>query len=204
MIEKTRLNSKKNQVFRIIKEGNSYIEKTFTDNFRMKKEVEILKILKHNECKVPEIIEIYEQTLILEDLGMITLLDWYESIEKDGSTNYIEVIEQLGQWLSEFYFNINKVYNDTILFDVNFRNFVIKNDVIYGIDFEECQIGTRETDIGKLAAYSMTYDPAMTQWKIDFSEQVIEILSQKLNLDIELVIQERNKELINIRNRRNL
>ena len=62
MIDKTKLNSKKNQVFRIIKEGNSYIEKTFTDNFRMKKEVEILKILKHNECKVPEIIEINEQT----------------------------------------------------------------------------------------------------------------------------------------------
>lgn len=204
MIEKTKLNSKKNQVFRIIKEGNSYIEKTFTDNFRMKKEVEILKILKHNECKVPEIIEINEQTLILEDLGIITLLDWYESIEKDGSTNYIKMIEKLGRWLSEFYLNINKVYNNTILFDVNFRNFVIKNDVIYGIDFEECQIGTIERDIGKIAAYSLTYDPIMTEWKIDFTRVLIEVLSRILNLDTELVIQERDKELVNIKDRRNL
>lgn len=203
--EKIRLNSKKNQVYRIIEDGKRYIEKIFSDTERMENEVQILKVLKKQGCNVPEILGICENRLLLEDLGEVTLLDWYESKENEDSTDYTEMIEKLSKWMKCFYSITHNYYNKSIiLFDVNFRNFLVKDDEIYGIDFEESQFGNLETDAGKLAAFSMTYNPAMSEWKLSFVEEMVKVLSWELELKRELVMEEREKELIRIKSRRTL
>ena len=203
MYQKMRLKSKKNQVYRVIEDDRSYIQKTFIEPEKMEKEIQALRVLKKEGCNVPEILKIFKNTLLLEDLGEVTLLDWYVKKEKEDSVDYSEMIEKLSQWMKCFYsITYNHYSRSIILSDVNFRNFLIKDDEIFGIDFEESQAGNIETDTGKLAAFSMMYNPAMTEWKLRFVEEMEKVLSCKLKLKRELVMEEREKELLQIKNRR--
>ena len=203
MHQKIKLKSKRNQVHRIIEDNRSYIKKTFTESENMRKEIQVLRALKKEGCNVPEILEVFEDTLYLEDLGEVTLLDWYERKEKENTVDYVDMIEKLCEWMKSFYSITYNCYDQSmILSDVNFRNFLIKDNEIYGIDFEESHAGNIETDAGKLAAFSMTYHPEMTKWKLRFAEELEKILSLELNLNKELVMKEKEKELRQIKNRR--
>lgn len=205
MYQKIKLVSKRNQVYRIIEDNNKYISKTFSNQENMKKEIEILKLLNCYEVNVPDIISINNQTIILEDLGEVTLLDWYESLEKENSCEYTDVMIKLGQWMKKFYFATKSYFNQQmILSDVNFRNFIIKDNEIYGIDFEQSKPENIEIDAGKLIAYALNYDPAMTEWKINFCREFINILSLELKIDTKLILEEKNKEYENIKNRRKI
>ncbi|AOT69551.1 RIO1 family regulatory kinase/ATPase [Geosporobacter ferrireducens] len=203
MYQKIRLKSKKNQVYRIIEDDRSFIEKNFIETEKMEKEAEILRTLKKQGCNVPAVLKIYENTLLLEDLGEVTLLDWYGKKEKEGAVDYSEMINRLSQWMKSFYSITYHYYNKSIILrDVNFRNFMIKDDEVYGVDFEDVQAGNIETDAGKLAAFSMTYHPEMTAWKLLFAAELERTLSRELKLDRGLVLQEREKELLRMKSRR--
>lgn len=205
MHQKINLISKRNKVERIINDDNTFISKIFNDANDLKREYEVLKLLKSKGAYVPDILETKENTLMLEDLGDLTLLSWYENIEKQDKHDYEKMILRLCCWLKNFYritySHFNRPY---ILFDVNFRNFIIKDTEIYGIDFEQSGFGNIEIDTGKLAAYALTYAPAMTEWKIKFRDKLIQILSEELLMDKNIVLNEELKELAAIKDRRML
>lgn len=205
MHKEIKLISKRNQVFRVFETNKIYIKKTFSNIENMKKEIEFLKILKDNKINVPDIIEIKNDTLILEDLGEITLLDWYENLEKLNSNDYKDEMINLIRWMNDFYHLTNTCFNKQfILSDVNFRNFIIKDNEVYGIDFEQAELGNIEKDAGKLVSYALTYKPAMTNWKVNFCDELINLLSLELKIDKELIIKEKEKELKNIYSRRKI
>ena len=202
MYQKIMLTSKRNKVERIIEDGKSTICKTFTNAEYLNKEYEALHYLKQNGLNVPEIIDSYGNSLILQDLGDNTLLSWYENEEKNNSNNYEEILYKLCNWLKQFYhiYLLNNKQN--ILGDVNYRNFIIYNNEIYGIDFELIRQGKIEEDAGRLVAYAMTYEPEDTDWKMNFNTRLVSVLSKELNLETKIINSEVKKELIVMNERR--
>lgn len=203
MHQKIRLSSKRNQVSRIIEGDESYISKIFINDESLTKERELLTILDASGANVPKILKSYEQELFLEDLGDLTLLSWYEDFEKHNSYDYTYMLMKFVRWLNSFYIitynHFNKYY---ILNDVNFKNFMISGNEVYGIDFEQSGDGNIKTDAGKIAAFALTYDPAFTEWKIRFHDDLIEVLSQELSINKDDILQEERKELEAIIERR--
>lgn len=204
MHKKVKLISKRNEVFRIVEDDKTYILKKFANNEKYMREKEILGVLKEAGVKVPAIIKAQDDCLFLEDLGQLSFLDWYE---KQENYNIIDtaVLHEFCSWLKSFYSVVFDFYNDQlILFDVNFKNFIIVGKKIYGIDFEQTKTGCINEDAGKLSAFALTYDPPMTEWKINFRTIFIDILSKELNIDREKIIAEEKKELTAIEKRRNI
>lgn len=203
MYQKIALTSKKNKVYRIIEGNKSYILKTFTDSKRFQKELEILKILDEKKILVPRILETNENTLALEDLGEATLLSTYEELEKNGDHNYIYIVESLLLWLQDFYKILEDYYGEKlILVDMNFRNFIVKDNKICRIDFEEVDCGKKESDIGKLLAFGLTYTPEFTSWKKTFAKDFTRVLKESGFYNMESVEMEKKMELERIRVRR--
>lgn len=202
MHKKIKLISKRNNVMRVLEGDSTYILKKFESKENYIKESEILKILKNDGVNVPSIIKEEENSLYLEDLGEMTFLDWYEELERKNILDD-SMIYKLCGWLKDFYEAILKHYDEQIiLMDVNFKNFIIVGEKIYGIDFEQVRKGNIIEDAGKFSAYALTYDPVMTEWKINFRNIFIDILSKELNIEKERLIAEEKNELSAMEKRR--
>lgn len=202
MHKEIKLISKRNSVLRIVEDNKKYILKKFVVRDNYIREKEILNILKNAGINVPSIIKAEGNSLYLEDLGGFTFLDWYEESEKQNNLD-ISIIHELCSWLKDFYKAVFEFYKkQTVLFDVNFKNFIMVDNKIYGIDFEQTQTGSIWEDAGKLSAYALTYAPYMTEWKLNFRNIFIDILSKELNIEKEIIIEEEKKELSAIEKRR--
>lgn len=203
MYQKIALTSKKNKVYRIQDGNKSHILKIFTDIKSYDKELEVLNFLNKKGILVPLILKTNENSITLEDLGETTLLSIYEELEKNKDNNYQDIIESLLSWL-EGYYKISEAYygRECILFDMNFRNFIIKNNQIYRIDFEEVTFGKKESDIGKILAFGLTYSPEFTGWKKEFEKDFVEEIHKSGFYDVEKVIVEKDLELAKIKERR--
>lgn len=203
MYQKIALVSKKNKVYRIKDGGKSYILKTFTDMKSFNKELEVLSFLNKKGILAPLILNTSEDSITLEDLGETTLLSIYEELEKNNDKNYQDIIENVLSWLESFY-KISEAYygKECILSDMNFRNFIVKNKQIYRIDFEEVNFGKKESDIGKLLAFGLTYKPEQTEWKKEFEKDFVREVIKSGLYDINSVVEERDLELGKINERR--
>ena len=200
--------SKKNDVFKILcnfyGEKNFFVLKRFLDSDKMNKEIQILKELKNNHLKVPEIFHVKNNNLIMEFIDGKTFLDIFEELEKSNSSDYKNLIDNLLHWLENFYtFTKIKFDKQIILGDIHLRNFLFSKE-IYGIDFEDTKFGTIEEDIGKLCAFILTYDPSWTTWKKTFSEILTNKSIKLFKIDESLITLETQKELNEIEKRRNL
>lgn len=196
--------SKRNCVCRVLADSRTYISKKYINYECMKSEIEMLRLLYNNDVNVPEIIDIKTDEVILEDLGDKTLLEWLENEEKNNSLDYHIIIIKLLTYFQDFY----KVANDKnnvqyVLNDVNLRNFILKDDKIFGIDFELCKPGNIESDVGKFVAYVITNEPMATEWKYKFVNDFIHIFTLNFNLRTVILIKEIENELNNISKRRN-
>ncbi|HQK54594.1 MAG TPA: hypothetical protein PLA73_10210 [Sedimentibacter sp.] len=202
MHKEIKLRSKRNNVFRIVEDEGTYILKKFENHENYIREKEVLSILKKEGVNVPSIIKAEENYLYLEDLGEVNFLEWYEEQEKNNALN-ISMVYELCSWFKDFYSAVFEFYKKQfILYDVNFKNFIICDNKVYGIDFEQVKPGHIEEDAGRLSAFALTYNPSMTEWKMDFRNILINILSNELNIEKEKIISEENKELAAIKKRR--
>ncbi|HOG62055.1 MAG TPA: RIO1 family regulatory kinase/ATPase [Sedimentibacter sp.] len=202
MHKEIKLRSKRNNVFRIVEDEGTYILKKFENHENYIREKEVLSILKKAGVNVPSIIKAEENYLYLEDLGEVNFLEWYEEQEKNNALN-ISMVYELCSWFKDFYSAVFEFYKKQfILYDVNFKNFIICDNKVYGIDFEQVKPGHIEEDAGRLSAFALTYNPSMTEWKMDFRNILINILSNELNIEKEKIISEENKELAAIKKRR--
>lgn len=204
MHKKIKLPSKRNKVYRIVEEDDTYILKKFENHGNYIREKEVLNLLNNSKVNVPSIIKAEGNSLYLEDLGEETFLDWYEKQEQQNTLD-LGMIYELCNWFKEFYTAVLKLYQKQfVLYDVNFKNFIIVDKKIYGIDFEQVGSGHIKEDAGKLSAFGLTYNPSMTEWKINFRNILIDILSKELNIEKEKIIAEEKKELLAIKKRRSV
>ncbi|MDY0236281.1 MAG: RIO1 family regulatory kinase/ATPase [Gudongella sp.] len=203
MYQEIALTSKKNKVYRIVEVDNTYILKTLRDTKSYDKELEVLKLLNDKGLLVPKILNVNKYSITLEDLGEVTLLSIYEKLENNNDKNYQHIIESLLSWLDNFYKVAEDYYRrECVLSDMNFRNFIVKNNRIYRIDFEEVGFGKKEADVGKLLAFGLTYNPEHTEWKKQFEKAFVVEIQKRGLYDMESVIAEKNLELERIKERR--
>ena len=210
LIFEKKFDSKKNQVY-LVKNTNlenqdeRFVVKVYKNSQILIKELNILRGLMEHGMRVPRVLFAGEEYILLENLPGQTLTDYFEKIEKAGLSpeHAYWAADDLCEWLYEFYETIQKITGEKLVMkDVNLRNFIVSRDGIYGIDFEEVDIGFPEEDIGKICAFLLTYRPEFTPWKLNMAEYIRDKATKKLNLDPNLVIDELNRELSAIKKRR--
>ncbi len=194
--------SKKHNVCKVSIEENIYVLKEYSNKHSFIKEYDILNFLASKHLNVPEILANDGNQLYLDYIKGMNFLDYFTELEIRLSEGYEDFLNRFADFHRVLYQALREYKKDTILGDMNFRNYIIMGKRISRIDFEDCTVGAIETDIGKMAAFALTYDPSFTIWKKKFSRKLTDIFSDKLNLSKEKIITAMEKELDDIRIRR--
>lgn len=215
-IIRERLISKRNAVYLVdLNKGTgknpSYILKKYVSDKNNKfKEAFLLRTLLQKGINVPEIYFEGSDFLLLEYIKGETLLDKITDLEEVQGINidYMKnsrVLYDFFKWLDMFYNATDKILGKRYIFgDINFRNFIL-NDEIYGIDLEDCSCrGDKEIDGGKFCAYLLTYRPSFTEWKIKLANLAIEVMTKEFNYNYYRLKKNFKKELKEIEKRRNM
>lgn len=154
------LKSKKNTVKKVEFEGEHYIVKEYDPEFISGKQVEeeILKNCDERGVPVPKIIGSSEDTLIMEFVSGKNCKRLYDST--DDETIRKNVLDAIANWLSEFHksFDYNTRRGDCIL-----ANFILKDEKVYGIDFEESEKGDPFRDVGDMSTSILRLRPEFTE-----------------------------------------
>jgi len=204
--------SKKNTVSLFLGEdsrGNyhRWIEKVYKEKSNLEKDFNFLKILKKNGVKVPQVYchEKNENLVIMEYIQGTILLNYIENFEKNNikDERLKKVINILLNWLNDFY-SVFYENSDYIMEDINFRNFIIRDNTIWGLDFEDCVQGRKERDIGRICAFAVSYNPPFSRWKINMVKIFLQMSLNSFDLNIMEIEKAFWEELKAIEKRRNL
>lgn len=204
MYQEIELISKRNKVLRIKHNTKTYIRKIFSDEKSFNKELEIMSFLQLNSTHVPKIIEVGDNEITYEDLGDVTLLHWLESKENEGTMEYDDLINNLISSLNELYSLLRMEFKEElVLFDMNFRNFILSGGNIYRVDFEQVKTGSRDSDLGKLLAFLINYHPENSKWKREFRDSIIEALKKDNTFNVNEILRYELEEIERMKIRRN-
>ena len=203
--------SKKNQVQLIEISADQQmirlIEKTFTEAAALKKELSMLNLLHEMEFSVPECLGQFDRVLLYEYLGGMTLcekLEISEVCEPDlfsGSVNrdneITELLKKTFDWLDQLHQKTGLAF-----YDINLRNFIVTDNQVYAIDYEDISKLKPAVDYGRLLAFILTYKPVFTQWKKALIRELEDYLDTEIKVDMDEVRLEKEKELARICERR--
>lgn len=178
MMMMKKITSKRNKVILFNSSGKLSIKKIHCSIFTYENEK---KFYQSNESifhlKCAKLIEFDDKNLTLwfEYISGPTLLELVEEYERqDCYTESIEVLLQLIQWLDGFY----RTLPGKVIFDIHLKNFILNNDVIYGVDFELIKDGDKRAEIVKLIAMYLNYDPINSDFKLKVVEKVRKYLCE--------------------------
>ncbi len=163
--------SRNNKVFRTDEGGVSVIIKRFSSEDAAANEQQALLLLKSRGLLVPTVIGRRGNELIMEDLGDGLVLHMFIQAEERGDDPYV-LCEPLFMWFRRFF---DAGMGAIVRLDPNFRNFIIRGNTLYGIDFEQrggCEAGAV---LGIAAAFAVTYDTAFTPYKRRFAEMLLDM-----------------------------
>lgn len=203
--------SRKNQVSLVknIKDNTLYVEKIMkVDTRNFEKEVYYLHLLYNHGLAVPQVIDYKDNRIRMTYIGSTTLLDCLTQWEIEARSPFDDkrvsaAFIQLMQWLESFYELTHKATGKHMrLGDSHFRNFLIQDGKIFGIDFEACCQGTREMDGGRLCAYLLTYDPLFTKWKVTCTQLLIDLMVNQYDYVLQPLMTHMEQELMEINQRR--
>jgi RIO-like serine/threonine protein kinase len=183
------------------------IEKTFTEAAALKKELAMLNLLHEMAFSVPECLGQFDRVLLYEYLGGMTLcekLEIAEVSESDlfsGPVNWNSEITALFKKTIDW---LNRLHQKTGLtfYDINLRNFIVKDNLIYAIDYEDFSKLKPAVDYGRLLAFILTYKPVFTEWKKALTRELEDYLDTEIKVDMDEVKQEKERELARISERR--
>lgn len=196
-----RFYSRRNEVYRIDAlrcDGSrlDFVYKTYIEG-DMEREYHFLSQMQG--VKTPKVLAKGTDALCLEYIHGSLLLEKLEEAEKTSEPFYAYL-----SMLIDFFERFYKALPGYAYGDINFRNFIIAKDGIYGIDLEETREGKIAADIGKVAAYLLTYDPACTLYKKEIVDYFINSSAGKLNIQKNDIADEQCKELDYMKVRRQL
>lgn len=211
-----RFASKRNQLYLLnFTDPDGYekfmVYKLHSHRVRLVKETEMLFQLRESQVWVPALTKVIGTGMLMEYVSGPTILEYLEWQEKahfqysePHTDPAMQAIIQLADWLKDFYHTTEmNMGKKVILGNMNFRNFIIR-DKLYGVDFEDWREGRPEEDVGRICAFSLTYDPSYTSWKKVFVKKMMELLVYSLDLDRSEVIDCLFEELARINKRRGL
>ncbi|WP_414732245.1 hypothetical protein [Acetobacterium carbinolicum] len=203
--------SKKNRV-RLIKISDGeqvleLIEKKFAKTESLENELAMLKLLSDMDFSVALCRGRFDRVLLYEYLEGVTLCEKLEVAEaqetsRSGDTvmpgkEIIDLFKKTIDWL-------NRLHQKTGLafYDINLRNFIIRDGTVYAIDYEDSQALTTAVDYGRLLAFTLTYRPSFTQWKKALISELEDYLKNQIKADLNEIRLEKEKELVRIKKRR--
>jgi hypothetical protein len=139
---------------------------------------------------VPKILNRAHGILDLSYIEGPTLLAVLEKCETEGEScgSYLR---ELADFLAGFYRRLpGKIYGD-----VNFRNFIWHDGRLFGVDLEEVGDGEREADVGRAAAFFLTYSPCFTAYKKDMAAGFVRYAAKKLRVETGAIVRAMENEL---------
>lgn len=137
--------SKKNTVYL----KDDCVVKEFRSSVNMATEFNVLQALDGNFS--PRIIKKEGLKLTIEYINGELLLDKYLVADEKSA---IKLAMSLGKTV----LGLRKILCDRIPNDENFRNYIIKDEAIFRVDFEETAQGTIECWLAQIMAFAMLYD----------------------------------------------
>ena len=147
--------SKRNKVFK----EKEKVKKIFVMG-DINHEVFVYNKLKKHNIKTAHLMDVSNETITMSTISGETLLDVYihhEQQEKDMQ----EYFALWYDYMEKFY----KALPTMIFDDVNFSNFIVSNNEIIAVDFENVRIGNQQEDIATFICYGLFYDPVLTAYK---------------------------------------
>jgi hypothetical protein len=199
--------SKKNNVYLAHNGSSNIVCKIFKLESNYIKEKTYYELLKNSNLNIPLIISYEDATLtmLIEYLSDTTALDIIESYEsKNDIENAVALLIKIFLWIDSFH-ALPGIRNHSLsLYDVSFRNFIVKDNQIYSIDFESVEKGSLLEDVARLIAMYLNYDQKNSPFKVRavflFKEYLINnsvFLKENLEAAIDreiLILNERRKE----------
>lgn len=183
------------------------IEKTFVEAEALKKELSMLSLLHEMEFSVPECLGRFDRVLLYEYLGGMTLCEKLEMAEVceldlfsgsiDRENEITELFKKTIDWLDRLHHKTGLAF-----YDINLRNFIVRDNLIYAIDYEDFSKLKPAVDYGRLLAFILTYKPVFTQWKKTLIQELEDYLDTEIKVDMDEVRLEKEKELAHISERR--
>jgi serine/threonine-protein kinase RIO1 len=170
-----RFTSKKNCVFLLEDRDQTAVYKCFNDPGHYEKEYNYYKMLRQTDLPVPKLLAHNHDhhTMLLEYLGDQTALDELESYEQNHcTTEALTLLISIFNWLDKFHALPTIKENQLAFSDLSIRNFIRKDHVLYGIDFESIEKGNFARDVGNLIAMYLNYDVKYSPFKIQVSSQL--------------------------------
>lgn len=168
IIEIVNIGGKKNIVCKITFSNNESAVLKLYQEGNKENEIKILKICRKLEIDAPKILQIGNDYLILE----------YIKGENMGDLISESISEAQLKILAEWLYNFHKLMKthmgkNWIKGDSRVANFILQNNKIYGIDFEESRKGIWQRDIAEITTSILDMNPMFTQWKIQLSRKFI-------------------------------
>lgn len=227
MCNYVRIPSKKNQIYLIKKALPYEIIKVFADQDSFERELYLYKMFSKKDIQYQirsaQLIDFNptKKTIRLTYLEGDTLLTALENAEKDEDLALAKqlIIELIG-WLQSFDqllqdnltgTDLNKLgidqehlYSKQVisLNDLNFRNFIIIDDQIFGLDFEQIELTNQITQYATLLAYMLLYNPIASNFKVQLLEEIIIMLASNQDINQDQLLTEIAEQLQIINERR--
>jgi tRNA A-37 threonylcarbamoyl transferase component Bud32 len=167
--------SRKNRVVKSLRDGQMVVVKTYprADSGVIRKEYMILERCLESGVLAPTPIAMEDNAIVMSYVDgrvLSTVLDSHWVHARPGRSapeaDPVRIAESLGRWLHGFHaafeFGLRRG-------DVNMRNFVLSEDGMYGLDFEEASEGDVIEDLGQACATVLSMDPMFTEEKSAFA-----------------------------------
>ncbi|MDI9486902.1 MAG: RIO1 family regulatory kinase/ATPase [Bacillota bacterium] len=159
--------SKKNKVYLVNhSQWGKCIKKVYIDKIGFENEKKIL--LRLSGERAPKLYDYGYNTVYMEYVEGNLLLD--EIIEKPTQYHTVKAFYEFLVWF------LSKL--ELVPCDLNFRNFIIKDNICFGLDFEETKKGDILECLTKAIAYCYLYDLEY-QKKREFVSSLLKCASQK-------------------------
>jgi len=188
--------SKQNKVY--LQGGE--VKKIFKSAEAARFEADFLRALANKGVSVPAVIKVEENALFMEFIDGDTLPDFL--VKTRDKEKFVTAADALTNWLTGFYTAVDYDVSKEIRGDVNGRNFIICGGKCYGVDFEKHVKGKKERDAGRLLAFCATYSLPDETVRDFFVSELKNELTDRLGLDLTLVLQYFENELDAMNKRR--
>lgn len=169
--------SRSNQVT-LTEEG--YIRKQFNDKKECLREMKLYTKLAPLKF-FPKVVKRGDNFLDLQYLGENTLLNILNEFEdKKDIESFLKYMRMLADDFRRLhdYQNCEYVYRD-----VNFRNFIEKDGILYCIDLTDLTTGELCQPLGETIAFLLSYDEAFTPYKFDCAKELLKFYVEEFGYE---------------------
>lgn len=194
-----RYKSRRNRAELVRTDAGQVVIKTFSEEAAFQKERHIYNLLQETDLPCARLIAAENKTLVLSRLPGRNLVDCLEGQEQTGRPVW-DIWEKLVEWLIAF-----QRQTGFLMTDVNLRNFLYDEttNVLYGVDFEECDVCDLAISAARLAAFIRTYKPENTLLKQEIAQYVLNLFARSCGLEVNALLRETERQETRILERRN-